>query len=99
MTNAWIANQLVTLYDKVPPSLLPLPHDHHHCRQLTTLMCGGGRDISQDEQITDFLDNFEWTIIPIVNADGYAYTWSTDRMWRKNRYVCLSVYASVRACD
>ncbi len=24
-------------------------------------------------------------IMPIVNVDGYAYTWSDDRMWRKTR--------------
>lgn len=26
-----------------------------------------------------------YIIIPVVNPDGYAYTWSTNRMWRKNR--------------
>jgi carboxypeptidase A1 len=31
------------------------------------------------------VDYFQWIIIPIVNGDGYVYTWTTDRMWRKNR--------------
>jgi len=39
----------------------------------------------KDEKITQFVDAIEWTIIPIVNADGYVYSWTTDRMWRKNR--------------
>lgn len=25
-----------------------------------------------------------WYIIPIVNCDGFAYSWSDDRLWRKN---------------
>lgn len=28
---------------------------------------------------------FEWHIMPMTNVDGYAYTWSTDRLWRKTR--------------
>ena len=24
-------------------------------------------------------------ILPVLNADGYEYTWTHDRMWRKNR--------------
>jgi len=37
-------------------------------------------------QIRSLVDRVEWFIIPIVNVDGYAYSWSTDRMWRKNRH-------------
>jgi murein tripeptide amidase MpaA len=55
MTNAYIANQLVTLYDK-------------------------------DAVVTNLVDRIEWSIIPIVNCDGYVYTWTTNRLWRKNRY-------------
>jgi len=51
---------------------------------------------STNNDITTIMDNFEWVIIPVLNPDGYEYTWTTDRMWRKNRRVnsgstCLGV--------
>ena len=38
-----------------------------------------------DSSVKEVVDAFEWTIIPIVNADGFMYTWTDDRLWRKNR--------------
>jgi murein tripeptide amidase MpaA len=40
---------------------------------------------SSDPEIRDIAENFDWYIIPIANPDGYAFTWSNDRMWRKTR--------------
>jgi len=54
ITNAYIAEQLVTLY-------------------------------GNDAQVTKFLEEIEWSIFPVINADGYVYSWTSDRMWRKNR--------------
>ncbi|CAI5758532.1 unnamed protein product [Candida verbasci] len=38
-----------------------------------------------DNPNSKILKNLDFLFIPISNPDGYAYTWSTDRLWRKNR--------------
>ncbi len=43
------------------------------------------RDYDRDPQIRAFVDSTELWIVPVVNPDGYQYSWSTDRYWRKNR--------------
>jgi carboxypeptidase A1 len=43
------------------------------------------RQYGIDPEITALVDSSEVIIIPVVNADGYEYTWSVDRFWRKNR--------------
>lgn len=32
-----------------------------------------------------FLQNLNFLFLPVMNPDGYEYTWSSDRLWRKNR--------------
>lgn len=44
---------------------------------LTTYSSGGSAKT--------ILDTWELHIVPILNPDGYAYTFTTNRMWRKNR--------------
>ena len=38
-----------------------------------------------DAEITDLLDDVSFRIAPMMNPDGYLYTWSSERFWRKNR--------------
>ena len=39
----------------------------------------------ESDRITALVNGTEFFIIPIVNPDGYRYTWNSYRMWRKNR--------------
>ncbi|EDW17770.1 carboxypeptidase B [Drosophila mojavensis] len=33
----------------------------------------------------DLLKSYDWVILPVVNPDGYEYTHTSSRMWRKTR--------------
>jgi len=43
------------------------------------------RNPDVDPRIDALLNDFEIILVPVLNPDGYAWTWSNDRMWRKNR--------------
>jgi murein tripeptide amidase MpaA len=38
-----------------------------------------------DATAVDLVDRYDWYFLAVQNPDGYSYTWSDDRMWRKNR--------------
>ncbi|KAJ7377902.1 corticosteroid- binding protein [Desmophyllum pertusum] len=38
-----------------------------------------------DDSVRHLVDKLEWVIVPVVNVDGYIYTHTTRRLWRKNR--------------
>jgi carboxypeptidase T len=40
-----------------------------------------------DAELQVDMDRLQIWIVPVVNPDGYAYTVTTDRFWRKNRRV------------
>jgi murein tripeptide amidase MpaA len=39
----------------------------------------------EDAEITEMLNSYDFYILPVFNVDGYEYTWSDDRLWRKTR--------------
>ncbi|KAG2462288.1 CBPB1 Carboxypeptidase, partial [Polypterus senegalus] len=38
-----------------------------------------------DPEMTSLLNNMDVLVLPVFNIDGYVYTWTRDRMWRKTR--------------
>jgi Zinc carboxypeptidase len=39
---------------------------------------------AENPQIVDLLETTELWFVPVVNPDGYEYTFTTERLWRKN---------------
>ncbi|XP_060098304.1 mast cell carboxypeptidase A-like [Heteronotia binoei] len=39
----------------------------------------------KDKDMTKLLDSMNFYVLPVLNVDGYVWTWTEDRMWRKNR--------------
>ncbi|KAF7243257.1 Carboxypeptidase B [Varanus komodoensis] len=37
--------------------------------------------------MTQLLDHLDFYVLPVLNIDGYVYTWTKSRMWRKTRSV------------
>jgi len=37
------------------------------------------------EEAIELTERYNWYIMPVMNPDGYSYSWTNDRMWRKNR--------------
>ncbi|ROT42379.1 ECM14 protein [Sodiomyces alkalinus F11] len=40
---------------------------------------------SGDANVTRILDHYDFWMVPFHNPDGFVYSQTTDRMWRKNR--------------
>jgi hypothetical protein len=50
---------------------------------------------SEDEDLKELSENFDWYFVPSVNPDGYKYCHEKDRWWRKN----LKPYGRTRGVD
>lgn len=41
--------------------------------------------VATETTYQNLLNKFAVYIVPVMNPDGYEYSWTNDRMWRKNR--------------
>nr|UPI76693.1 M14 metal carboxypeptidase 16 [Antheraea yamamai] len=41
--------------------------------------------VTNFDHLQHYITNKDWYIIPMVNPDGYLYSYTKDRLWRKNR--------------
>ncbi len=55
-----------------------VPVPEYHAEQLLTRY-------ATDAHIRYLVDHHEFHFVPIMNPDGVDYTWTNDRLWRKNR--------------
>lgn len=75
--------------DPVRPGLFI--HGTMHAREWITTMANCYiadtliKQYDTDPSIKNMVDTRDWYIVPISNPDGYDYTWTNNRMWRKNR--------------
>ncbi|KAJ8711537.1 hypothetical protein PYW07_008779 [Mythimna separata] len=47
----------------------------------------------------DLLNDVDWIILPLANPDGYEFSHSDSRLWRKTRSVNLEVHATCFGVD
>jgi len=57
------------------------------------------RELVTNQQHEHLLDQFDFFILPVVNPDGYEYSHTTDRLWRKNRAFNQEVFGLCRGVD
>ncbi|XP_004682181.1 PREDICTED: carboxypeptidase B [Condylura cristata] len=43
------------------------------------------RTYGREIRMTELLNKLDFYVLPVVNIDGYVFTWTKNRMWRKTR--------------
>ena len=56
-----------------------------HQRRRFLQMVSGYR--THDDTVTQLLNQYNFYFIPVMNPDGYTFSWEEERFWRKSRNV------------
>ncbi|XP_058520271.1 carboxypeptidase O [Ochotona princeps] len=43
------------------------------------------QNYQDDSRMSRLLNSLDFYVLPVLNIDGYIYSWTTDRLWRKSR--------------
>ncbi|OBS57208.1 hypothetical protein A6R68_11666 [Neotoma lepida] len=70
-------------YEKYPLYVLKVCGESHLEEDINYVTQFYGKE----KLYTNLLRHVDFYIMPVMNVDGYDYTWKTNRMWRKNRSV------------
>ena len=59
-----------------------------HAREwISPAYCQWFIDQAINGRFAKYTSDMKFLVQPVINPDGYSYTWTNDRMWRKNRRV------------
>lgn len=45
------------------------------------------RQLVENKSYRTLISEVDWYILPMINADGYEYSHTVDRLWRKSRKI------------
>ncbi|XP_029462213.1 carboxypeptidase O-like isoform X2 [Rhinatrema bivittatum] len=43
------------------------------------------KSYQSNPKLSKAIQNIDFYVLPVLNIDGYVYSWTTDRLWRKSR--------------
>ncbi|KAJ8712407.1 hypothetical protein PYW07_005249 [Mythimna separata] len=80
--------KMINITDGNPKNKIILITGGSHAREwvsVTSALYILNNIVTKFDTQSNYIKNKNWLIIPVMNPDGYAYTHTVDRLWRKNR--------------
>ena len=79
------AIEISTAPDDAPAILLDAGQHAREWIAVAATTCVAERLVRDAEALGPVLAQVRFIVVPVVNPDGYVYTWEEERYWRKNR--------------